>query len=276
MDIAKTIIRVFPRRTSMTPTDAYAFIGDPPLWRPKADEVHVSVAFTWDIGEGYRLRDAWAHYYDVVRIGGPAIEECDRVGEFVPGRYVRHGITFTTRGCPNRCGWCLVPHSEGKLKTLEIKPGWIVQDNNLLAAPREHLHRVFNMLRHQYRRVTFSGGLDSRLIDDCVVDELQSLKVKEIFLACDTLAAVEPLREAVRRLDFLDRRQLRCFVLLAHAGEQIDQAEARLRQVWEIGCLPFAQLYQPPKYYIDYDHDWKALARTWSRPAAMFALMKPN
>ena len=31
------IIRVFPRKTHMTPTDPYAFVGDPPLWRPKAD-----------------------------------------------------------------------------------------------------------------------------------------------------------------------------------------------------------------------------------------------
>lgn len=28
------IIRVFPRRTSMTPRDDYAFVGDPPLMLP--------------------------------------------------------------------------------------------------------------------------------------------------------------------------------------------------------------------------------------------------
>ena len=46
----KRTIRVFPRQTAMTPTDELAFVGDPPLslWRPSADEVHVSVTFTWD------------------------------------------------------------------------------------------------------------------------------------------------------------------------------------------------------------------------------------
>jgi len=47
------IARVFPSRTRATPTDAYAFVGDPPLFLPPdIEEVHVSVTFSWD------LRDA--------------------------------------------------------------------------------------------------------------------------------------------------------------------------------------------------------------------------
>ena len=67
------IIRVFPRKTSMTPEDSYSFVGDPPLFRPDAKEVHVSVTFTWDIEEGKRLQRAWANYYPNVKIGGPAM-----------------------------------------------------------------------------------------------------------------------------------------------------------------------------------------------------------
>ncbi len=50
------LIRVFPRRTSLTPTDSMSFIGDPPTILPEADEVHVSVTFTWDINEGHLLK----------------------------------------------------------------------------------------------------------------------------------------------------------------------------------------------------------------------------
>ena len=32
------IIRVFPRRTSLTPVDDMAFVGNPPMLRPEADE----------------------------------------------------------------------------------------------------------------------------------------------------------------------------------------------------------------------------------------------
>jgi len=41
------LIRVFPRRTRATPTDALAYCGPPDLFA-EADEVHVSVTFTYD------------------------------------------------------------------------------------------------------------------------------------------------------------------------------------------------------------------------------------
>jgi len=137
----RPIIRVFPRKTSMTPTDDYAFVGDPPLWRPEADEVYVSCTFTWDIEEAHRLQEAWAQHYPVVGLGGPAINGSH--DDFVPGEYLKHGVTITSRGCPRRCPWCLVPDYEGDVRTLPIMPGWIVQDNNLLATPKRHQARVF-------------------------------------------------------------------------------------------------------------------------------------
>lgn len=266
------VIRVFPRKTSMTPDDAYAFIGDPPLWRPEADEVHVSVSFTWDREEGHRLAEAWANYYPVVKLGGPAFGDSN--GEFVPGVYLRHGITITSRGCPNKCPWCLVPNWEGDLRLLDIKPGWIVQDNNLLATPREHQQAVYDMLRSQGRRVSFPGGLDARLLDGWVANQLRTLPIKEIFTAADTKAGIPILYKIRPKLDFLTKRQRRCYVLIAHPGERIEEAKDRLEAVWQAGFLPFAQLYQPSDRYIDYVHKWKALARTWSRPAAMFAMHK--
>lgn len=44
------IARVFPRRTSMTPTDDLAFVDcqPPMLTLPEINEVYVSVAFTCD------------------------------------------------------------------------------------------------------------------------------------------------------------------------------------------------------------------------------------
>ena len=67
------MIRVFPQRTSQTPSDELAFVGDPPLFQPSEEmPVRVSVAFTWDRAEGERLRQAWAQHYSDVQIGGPA------------------------------------------------------------------------------------------------------------------------------------------------------------------------------------------------------------
>ena len=41
------LIRISPRKTRATPTDALAWFG-PPDRLAEADEVHVSVAFTYD------------------------------------------------------------------------------------------------------------------------------------------------------------------------------------------------------------------------------------
>ena len=42
----------------MTPDDDMAFVGQPGLFRPDTDEVHISVTFTWDIEDGIRLQKA--------------------------------------------------------------------------------------------------------------------------------------------------------------------------------------------------------------------------
>ncbi len=267
-----TVIRVFPRGTSYTPTDEMAFVGDPPLFRPEADEVHVSVAFTWDVEEGRRLAEAWGNHYPVVRLGGPALSS--ESNGFEPGLYVKPGVTFTTRGCNRRCPWCLVPDREGGLVEIaDFAPGWIVQDNNLLQASRGHLERVFAMARGQARGVTFAGGLDARLVDDWVAEQLRGMTIAQLFLAADTEGALRPLEVAVKRLA-MPRWKVRVFTMLAYRGETMGEATERLKAVWGMGGLPFAQLYQPPDHRIDYDHGWRNLARTWSRPAAMAALME--
>ena len=269
------IIRVFPRRTTMTPNDALCFVGDPPLglWRPQADEVHVSVAFTWDIEEGKRLADAWRHYYPVVKLGGPAFG--GGAGGFVPGRYVKPGVTFTTRGCNNNCPWCLVPEHEGRLREMTNFPsGFIIQDNNLLQASKAHICRVFSMLRAQQQPIWLAGGLEATLVDDWIVEQLQSIRLHHLYLAADTDEAMEPLEKAMHKLHDLHRNQKRIYVLVGFRGESLKKAEARLRRVWELGGLPFAQLYQPADHFIKYPREWKSFARRWSRPAIMQAMMR--
>ena len=54
------IARVFPRATTCTPKDEYAFTGDIPLFFPEdITEVHASVTFSWDMPEAERLARAW-------------------------------------------------------------------------------------------------------------------------------------------------------------------------------------------------------------------------
>lgn len=285
------IIRVFPRRTSLTPTDTLAFAYDPkakviqgpPIDAPTADEVHVSVTFTWDIERAYQIADLWRWRYPIVKVGGPALG--DRPNGFTPGMYVNDWVTFTTSGCNNRCPWCLAWRREGKLKIIENFPeGCIIQDNNLAQAPILHIERVFEMLaryKSKTRRFArFPGGLDARIIasdgkGDRIVELIQNADVTQIFLAADTKSSVSVLSDAVRKLEFFGRdsyglvKRLYCYTLIGFNGETVPEAIERLEAVYEIGCLPFAQLYQPNDHYIEWPKEWRSLARTWSRPAAM-------
>ena len=100
MDMKKRIIRVFPTKTNATPTDELVRIRETPSFFDEADEVHVSVTFTWDIPIAEWLAKQWEPVA-TVKIGGPAYNEPG--GDFIPGMYMRHGYVITSRGCPNRC-----------------------------------------------------------------------------------------------------------------------------------------------------------------------------
>uniref|UniRef100_A0A6H1Z8B6 Radical SAM superfamily protein n=1 Tax=viral metagenome TaxID=1070528 RepID=A0A6H1Z8B6_9ZZZZ len=267
------MIRVFPRKTKWTPDDDLAFIGDPPLFRPANQPVYISVVFTWDRIEGERLLRAWSQYYSDVLLGGPAFDSLAL--EFEPGQFIKQGVTITSRGCIRRCPWCFVPQREGQIREIKIKDGWIVQDNNLLACSMEHLEKVFEMLPEQKRGITFSGGLDSRLLNKQKVKLFKKIKIHELWFACDTVDMLKPLMKARELFDWVPQNKMRCYVLLGFDSEPIRNAEQRLETVYDMGFLPFAQLYQPEQRKV-YSRDWLRLNRKWSRPAAYRKNLNPG
>jgi hypothetical protein len=263
------IIRVFPRRTSHTPIDDMAFIGDPPdkLFRPLADEVHVSCVFTWDKKEALRLQSAWSQYYPVVKIGGPAFDSFP--DSFTPGLYLKPNIIFTSWGCNNNCPPCLVNLREGGLRlNPTIHPGNVIQDNNFLQCPVFHRSDVYDMLEGQ-KDIEFSGGLEADLLTQFDVIRMNKLRIHQMFFACDHPSHLKRLEYAQRLINDMTRQKLRAYVLLAHNGQTIDEAKKILEAVWQIGFMPHAQLYQPPDRLIKYSKEWTDLARNWSRPALM-------
>lgn len=262
------MIRVFPRRTKWTPADGFAFVGDPPLFRPINDlPVRISCLFTWHIEESERLKRSWSRFYSDVQTGGPAYD--DKGGDFEPGMFVKSGITHTSRGCSKSCNWCLVPGREGWIRELPIKPGWNVNDNNLLACSMRHVEKVFQMLQQQKRPIVFSGGLDAELFRDEHAELIQSIKLSEAWFACDYPGAIEHLEKVAKLLPEISPRKKRCYVLIGFDGESIRQATSRLKAVFNMGFWPFAMLYHTPDVKRKkWSAEWLSLQRTWCRPAA--------
>jgi hypothetical protein len=264
-------IRVFPTRTSMTPADDYSYCGLPDFFIPPHDSVHISVVFTWDIPKAKQLKYQWEGVTNKpVLMGGPAFG--DPGNGFQPGMYLRKGITITSRGCPHKCGFCLVPKREGGLRELEVVPGNIIQDNNVLACSDKHLNKVFEMLKTQ-SRIRFLGGLESKRVTPKIAERLRGLKIAELWLSCDYRSALKPLQKAIGHLRGVGFRQnhLRVYVLI---GKDPDEEQERLQTIYRMGALPFAQLYKPQINLGPYSRKWKQFSRLWSRPAAYKSYMK--
>ena len=266
----KRIIRVFPRRTAATPKDDMVRICQPPTMFDEADEVHISVAFTWDLPIAKRLEKMWRHVAPV-RIGGPAINEPG--GDFQPGQYVKKGYVLTSRGCPNRCWFCQVWRREGlKIRELPITEGWNVLDDNLLACSENHQREVFSMLGRQKEkghRIEFTGGLEAARLQNWHVDALRALRPKQIFFAYDTPDDLKPLITAGKKLreaGFTTASHvLRAYVLCGYKNDTFDACLKRISQTIAAGFVPMAMLYRDEEG--KREKAWMKWVRQWSRPA---------
>jgi hypothetical protein len=259
------ILRVFPRRTNATPDDKNVRIAVGPGFFDVADEIHVSVVFTWDIPFAEHLAYQWQSVAPV-KLGGPAYGSAG--GDFVSGMYLKSGYVITSRGCNNRCWFCSVWKREGNTRTLPIVNGRNVLDDNLLACPDDHIRQVFSMLR-QSRSVEFTGGLEAKLLKQWHVDELRTIKPKQIFFAYDTPDDLEPLRTAGKML--LDSgfktssHVLRCYVLCGFPQDTFSAAEKRIRESIACGFFPMAMLYRDQSG--ERCPHWQKWQRQWCRPS---------
>jgi len=265
------IIRVFPRRTKATPDDPLAFVGDPGLFLPMADEVHVSVTFTWDIAEGHRLAHAWAEHYSDVSIGGPALG--DAGDEFISGRYLQPGYVMTSRGCPNTCKGCYVPKREGPLRLLPIVEGHDVCDNNLLACPRDHIESVLEMLKRQKEPARFTGGLEASRVDEWFVRQLVGMRLDVAHLAYDRPSqrahverAAGLFRDLSKWVPGTLRRKIGCYVLCGYPNDRIEEAVKRFEWVASLGIRPYPMFLRLDGDEAKTPREWGQVIRPYMRP----------
>lgn len=268
------IIRVFPRKTNATPDDRDVRIATTPTFLDEADEVHISVAFTWDIKYAEFLAIQWRQVAPV-KVGGPAFNEPG--GDFIPGMYMKKGYVITSRGCPNRCWFCQVPRREGgSLRELPVTDGWILTDDNLLACSERHIDEVFSMLARQPHRPQFCGGLEAKLLTPSIAKRIKALKPESVFFAYDTPDDYEPLVEAGKILFDIGftrgSHDLNAYVLCGYKKDTFDKALKRMKDTWKAGFVPMAMLYRD--FIGEYDKEWKSFQREWANPVIRGSKLK--
>jgi len=112
---------------------------------------------------------------------------------------------YSSRGCPRRCPFCIVPEKDGPLRVVaEFGDIWTghrqleLLDGNATAAPIEHFRKLCADATAAACRLSFSQGLDARLLtDEHAAIIRRSLTTKAVHMAFDNLRDEAAVRAAV-------------------------------------------------------------------------------
>ena len=117
---------------------------------------------------------------------------------------------FLTRGCPNKCFWCVVPKKEGYIHpymdvdeiAIEGRNRLVLMDNNILAAgdyAKEQLKKIID--RGYY--IDFNQAMDARLVTEEYAELLGRCKWinGRIRFGCDTTPQIAHCDRAMKMID---------------------------------------------------------------------------
>jgi hypothetical protein len=161
-------------------------------------------------------------------------------------------IMFSTRGCVRSCPFCAVPRLEKHLSTgISVKqlvyPGHkkiVLWDNNFLAV--KTWRQILLELREIGMPVDFNQGLDARLIDDVVAQELSGLKLDPVRMAYDLAAERKALEKAIPALVRARFNKRRIIVYtLYNFTDTPDNFWSRVADLLEWGVVCYPMRYEP-------------------------------
>ncbi len=186
-------------------------IWDMPLFAHLSDKIYVSVIFDRNQPEVMK------QWHGRAEIGGTGFNAKTKLPSYIDKIRPHINLGFTTRGCIRKCEFCIVPSKEGKIKRyrnlLELWDGKskdiILLDNNILALPN-HFKSVCKEARDNNIRLDFNQGLDCRLLTQDIVDNLKTIKHKELRFAWDDLSYE---KDVIKTIDLLDEQRCTWYLL---------------------------------------------------------------
>ena len=151
-----------------------------------------------------------------------------------PGIDHKTAYGFLTRGCPNRCKWCVVPEKEGNIhKYMDVdqiavdgRNKLVLMDNNVLAC--EYGLQQIQKIVDKRLRVDFNQALDARLVTEDIAKLLAKVRwIDFIRFGCDT---PKQITECVRAMDLIDKYRERPgnYLMYTMIDKDINEAYHRL------------------------------------------------
>lgn len=170
---------------------------------------------------------------------------------------------FLTRGCPNKCPWCVVPRKEGGVKpymdieeiAIEGRKKIVLMDNNILAAGEYAIEQMKKIIEKGYR-IDFNQACDARLVTDGFARLMAKIKWLDgrIRFGCDTHGQIA---QCERAIDLINSHGYKGgYFLYTMIGGKSDFKESyeRVHYWWQRNhdnpdkprIYPFAQPYRDP------------------------------
>lgn len=273
--------------------------------RAKGDIVEWAIPLFEHYDLIYRLKvfnfttdDDRVYYADQVVCGGTGyaiasqlpkeIDDCQPDYSIYPTVPTDTAYGFLTRGCPNKCNWCVVPRKEGA-----IRPYWdiervangnkklVLMDNNILAAGN-YAHEQLDKAITLGFRIDFNQALDARLVDDDFAKQLARAKWlnNRIRFGCDTPGQIDECEKAINLINSYGYRGE--YFLYTMLNDDFSECYNRLHYWWERNhqcrenhtpnIYPYAQPYRDPDNPKRPIPDWQLDMARWVNKHQIFQI----
>lgn len=255
---------------------AYSVKAD--MWTHQTEKAYCSALFTYDLPKLIADVPMMSQLGTEIEAGGPGITAMmtsahpemkeltkwfqdkgvklcsglDERFEHVPGNFE---ASFTSRGCPRSCEFCLVSKLEGR-KIIEYNNFLIpvgknpfICDNNILSTSWRHQEVFVDRLR-EVRNLDINSGFDDRIFiknPEKYFALYSQLHLETWRFAYD----MDDQREIIKACaDFLhskgvDYRRINVFCLVGWPGTTFEYAREKLQYLIDIGTSPYAMTYRP-------------------------------
>lgn len=243
--------KTFPNYALMKISAYHKSIGDTvEWWNPlkKYDRVYSSKIFDFTPENSYLPPDTikGGTGYDILSVLPDEIENCFPDYTIYPE--CDYAIGYITRGCPNKCRWCIVPQKEGNIKSYRAwqelvrtdSSKLVLMDNNILAC-EYGIEQLESLIDSGYQ-IDLNQGMDARLVTDRIAVILSRIKwIKYIRFSCDTTAQIRAIENASALLMKNGVKPYKLFIYLL-VTEDIENAAYRVEQLKKLkGITIYAQ-----------------------------------